>query len=126
MKGLIWIAFFHDLIEGFVDRYVNEAITEMARFGSEPHEWKLSDAEHVRFFSAFYRLELFFQLCAGDGDCSVNFQSSRACQVLRQHPPWERQQMRGVYHYLLKIHYGLRNSAEGEDVGLPDHENIAR
>ncbi|KAI1271340.1 hypothetical protein F5Y07DRAFT_404500 [Xylaria sp. FL0933] len=124
MKGLIWIGFFHDLIEGFVDRYVDEAIAKMESLGSLPQERKLSDAEHVRFFSAFYRLELFFKLCAGDGNCSVNFQSSRACQVLRQHPPWERQQMRGVYHRLLRMYYDLCN-AEEIGIALPDHENIA-
>lgn len=61
----------------------------------------LSEAETLRFYRAFYHLELLFRLCKDNKMINMDsFPSSRAALVFAKFTPWELEQLSCVYRHL--------------------------
>jgi hypothetical protein len=123
INDLIRVGHIHELIEGFARHYAESTARHISRhipppISRETYSFDVSENEHTRFCCAFYRLELYFNLCRGDQVNGEGAAGSRSAAFFSHHAPWEVEQMFGAYHYMVRKymssgmfhrHYGLCN-----------------
>ncbi|KAI0539616.1 hypothetical protein GGR58DRAFT_228888 [Xylaria digitata] len=90
MGDLLQMGRIHNYIRVFVKTYALWACHEITA-SSDPIV--LTEAEELRFFVVFYRLELFLKLCEGDRVGGERFGETRTFRVLSLLPPWEQEQL---------------------------------
>lgn len=87
----------HNCIGTAVQGYSSAAWREITGSGAAV---KLSDSETLRFYRAFYHLELFFSLCKGEIGMWDSYPQTRSAAAFSMYPPWEWEQLSCVYRYL--------------------------
>ncbi|KAI1114955.1 hypothetical protein F5Y14DRAFT_461052 [Nemania sp. NC0429] len=96
-RDLIQMGRIHNYIGHFVQDYSSTAWQKLT-WAQRPVI--LSAAETLRFYRAFYHLELFFKLCKGDVPTRQSFAETRASHALLHYPPWEWEQLSCAYRHL--------------------------
>ncbi|KAJ2974228.1 hypothetical protein NUW58_g8726 [Xylaria curta] len=121
IKDLIRMGRVYTLIKRLTRKFSSAAWSHLSPSG-EPA--KLSEAEEVRFYRAFYRLELFSKLCRGDSVIGDSFLHTRSCFFLLMHAPWERGQMACINHFWYAMCSKLVDTGEPRDYVGPFFEPV--
>ncbi|KAI1739117.1 hypothetical protein F4680DRAFT_449223 [Xylaria scruposa] len=125
-SDLIQMGRIYGAIGDIVARFIRDAVKLITRMGPG-RIFRQSESESLRFYRAFYRLELFFNLCRGDDALDRLFLRSRSCFFLLLHPPWELGQMLCVYTYLdwCFTLMGAKR-VQPREIGLSNDDPLAR
>ncbi|KAI1752127.1 hypothetical protein F4782DRAFT_502084 [Xylaria castorea] len=127
-SDLIQMGRIHDVIGRIKTMYILEAWRGIERARPGDRTLQVSETESLRFYRAFYRLDLFFKLCRGDGAPGPLFLRSRSCFFLLLHPPWELGQMACAYRHLERC-FVMRAGVKGlqpHEIGLSNEDHLAR
>ncbi|KAI0186324.1 hypothetical protein EV127DRAFT_174066 [Xylaria flabelliformis] len=99
-RDLIQMGRIYDVIADNIGVGLVQCAMELIIHSRPGKIFEQSESEWLRCFRAFYRLELFFKLCRGDGRPGPSFLRSRSCFFLLLHPPWELGQMACVHRFI--------------------------